>query len=129
MPYAVLRFGVFDLNPATGELRRAGVRVRIQPQPLRVLEILAARSGEIVSREDLRRAIWGDGTFVDFEHGLNFCVNQVRRALGDSATSPRFVETVPRRGYRFMAPVERVEPVAVSFAVPTAARMSSRLSP
>lgn len=121
MPHAVLRFGVFELSPATGELRRAGLRVRIQPQPLRVLEILASRSGEIVSREDLRRAIWGDSTFVDFEHGLNFCVNQVRRALGDSATAPRFVETVPRRGYRFMAPVERIEPVAVPFALPTAA--------
>ena len=121
MPHAVLRFGVFELSPATGELRRAGLRVRIQPQPLRVLEILASRSGEIVTREDLRHAVWGDGTFVDFEHGLNFCINQVRRALGDSATSPRFVETVPRRGYRFMAPVERVEPVAVPCALPAAA--------
>ena len=121
MPHGVLRFGVFELSPASGELRRAGLRVRIQPQPLRVLEMLAARSGEIVSREDLRRAIWGDDTFVDFEHGLNFCVNQVRRALGDSATAPRFVETVPRRGYRLMAPVERVEPAAVSFAAPAAA--------
>ena len=118
VPYAVLRFGVFDLNPATGELHRAGVRIRIQPQPLRVLEILAARSGEIVSREDLRRAVWGDGTFVDFEHGLNFCITQVRRALGDNATSPRFVETVPRHGYRFLAPVERVAPVAAALPAP-----------
>src|SRR6185436_9803251 len=111
MPHAILRFGVFELSPATGELRRAGLRVRIQPQPLRVLEILASRSGEIVAREDLRQGVWGESTFVDFEHGLNFCINQVRRALGDSATAPRFVETVPRRGYRFVAPVERIEPV------------------
>jgi len=110
VPQAVLRFGVFELSPATGELRRAGLRVRIQPQPLRVLEILASRSGEIVTREDLRQAVWGESTFVDFEHGLNFCINQVRRALGDSATAPRFVETVPRRGYRFIAPLERIEP-------------------
>jgi DNA-binding winged helix-turn-helix (wHTH) protein len=112
MPHGVLRFGVFELSPASGELRRAGLRVRIQPQPLRVLEILASRSGEIVTREDLRHAVWGDGTFVDFEHGLNFCINQVRRALGDHATSPRFVETVPRRGYRFIVPVEQDTKVA-----------------
>jgi DNA-binding winged helix-turn-helix (wHTH) protein/tetratricopeptide (TPR) repeat protein len=127
VPYPVLRFGVFELSPATGELRRAGLRVRIQPQPLRVLEILAARSGEIVTREDLRRAVWGDGTFVDFEHGLNFCINQVRRALGDSATAPRFVETIPRRGYRVIAPVERdtqgVRPAAAAPAVPIEPRV------
>ena len=114
MPPPVLRFGVFDLSPSTGELRRAGVRIRIQPQPVRVLEILVRRGGEVVTREELRRAVWGDGTFVDFEHGLNFCINQVRRALGDSATAPRFVETVPRRGYRFIAPVERPEPPAAT---------------
>ncbi|HET6899682.1 MAG TPA: transcriptional regulator, partial [Vicinamibacteria bacterium] len=124
MPHAVLRFGVFDLNPATGELHRAGLRVRLQPQPVRVLEILATRAGTIVSREELRQAVWGEGTFVDFEHGLNFCINQVRRALGDSATAPRFVETVPRRGYRFIAPVERIEPFvgqALAPAPPVAA--------
>jgi DNA-binding winged helix-turn-helix (wHTH) protein/tetratricopeptide (TPR) repeat protein len=114
VPSPVLRFGVFDLSPSTGELRRAGLRIRIQPQPVRVLEVLVRRAGEVVSREELRRAVWGDGTFVDFEHGLNFCINQVRRALGDSATAPRFVETVPRRGYRFIAPVERPEPVAAA---------------
>jgi DNA-binding winged helix-turn-helix (wHTH) protein/tetratricopeptide (TPR) repeat protein len=131
VPYAVLRFGVFDLNPATGELHRAGVRIRIQPQPLRVLEVLAARSGEIVTREELRHAVWGDATFVDFDHGLNFCVNQVRRALGDSATAPRFVETVPRRGYRFLAPVERIEPVAAAraAAAPNASVATARAVP
>jgi DNA-binding winged helix-turn-helix (wHTH) protein/tetratricopeptide (TPR) repeat protein len=120
VPHAVLRFGVFDLNPATGELHRAGLRVRLQPQPLRVLEILATRAGAIVSREELRQAVWGESTFVDFEHGLNFCINQVRRALGDSATAPRFVETVPRRGYRFIGPVERIEPVLAAPHVPAA---------
>jgi DNA-binding winged helix-turn-helix (wHTH) protein/tetratricopeptide (TPR) repeat protein len=108
MPSDLLRFGSFDLDLETGELRRSGIRLRLQPQPLKVLETLVLRAGELVTREELHRAVWGDGTFVDFDHGLNFCVNQVRRVLGDRAASARFVETVPRRGYRFVAPVLRV---------------------
>jgi DNA-binding winged helix-turn-helix (wHTH) protein/tetratricopeptide (TPR) repeat protein len=104
----LLRFGSFELDLESGELRRSGVRLRLQPQPLKVLETLVLRPGELVTREELHRAVWGEATFVDFEHGLNFCVNQVRRVLGDRATSARFVETVPRRGYRFVAPVLRV---------------------
>jgi DNA-binding winged helix-turn-helix (wHTH) protein/TolB-like protein len=98
-------FGLFELDPATGALTREGRPVRLQPQPARVLAILVDRAGEIVSRDDLRHQIWNDGTYVDFERGLNFCIAQIRQALGDSAESPRFIETVPKRGYRFIAPV------------------------
>ena len=100
-----IRFGLFDLDPASGDLRREGRPVRLQPQPARVLALLVSRPGEVVTREELRRQIWSDGTFVDFERGLNFCIAQIRSALQDSADSPRFIETLPRRGYRFIAPV------------------------
>ena len=100
-----IRFGLFELDPASGDLRREGRPVRLQPQPARVLALLVSRPGEVVTREELRRQIWGDGTFVDFERGLNFCIAQIRSALQDSADSPRFIETLPRRGYRFIAPV------------------------
>ena len=100
-----IRFGLFELDPATGDLRREGRPVRLQPQPARVLALLASRPGEVVTREELRQQIWNDGTFVDFERGLNFCISQIRTALNDSADSPRFIETLPRRGYRFIAPV------------------------
>jgi DNA-binding winged helix-turn-helix (wHTH) protein/TolB-like protein len=100
-----IRFGLFELDPATGDLRREGRPVRLQPQPARVLVLLASRPGDVVTREELRRLIWDDGTFVDFERGLNFCIAQIRSALQDSAESPRFIETLPRRGYRFIAPV------------------------
>jgi DNA-binding winged helix-turn-helix (wHTH) protein/TolB-like protein len=101
-----VRFGLFEFNPATGELAREGTPIRLQPQPARVLALLIERPGEIVSREDLRRHVWGSETFVDFERGLNFCIAQIRSALGDSADSPRYVETVPKRGYRFIVPVD-----------------------
>jgi DNA-binding winged helix-turn-helix (wHTH) protein/TolB-like protein len=99
-----VRFGLFEFSPATGELSREGTPIRLQPQPARVLALLVERPGELVSREDLRRHVWGNETFVDFERGLNFCIAQIRSALGDSADSPRYVETVPKRGYRFIAP-------------------------
>jgi DNA-binding winged helix-turn-helix (wHTH) protein/TolB-like protein len=100
-----VRFGLFDFDPDTGVLHREGVPVRLQPQPGRVLALLVTRAGEVVTRDALRQEVWSDGTFVDFERGLNFCVAQIRSALGDSAESPRFIETLPRRGYRFIAPV------------------------
>jgi len=103
-----IRFGQFDFDPGDGALWREGRSVRLQPQPARVLALLASRAGEIVTRDELRREVWGEGTFVDFERGLNFCVAQIRSALGDSAESPRYVETLPRRGYRFIAPVTAV---------------------
>ncbi|HEY8021587.1 MAG TPA: winged helix-turn-helix domain-containing protein [Thermoanaerobaculia bacterium] len=102
------RFGDFELRLDSGELLRAGAAVKLQPRPAKVLEILAGQAGKVVPREEIRRAVWGDETYVDFDLALNFCILQVRRALGDSAARPRFVATVPRRGYRFLAPVEVV---------------------
>lgn len=99
-----LRFGIFEFDRATRELRRDGVPVRLQAQPAQVLAVLLANAGLVVSREDLRQAVWGAETFVDFERGLNFCVAQIRSALGDSAESPRFIRTLPKRGYQFIAP-------------------------
>ena len=103
-----VRFGVFDFSPATGELRRDGVPVKLQAQPARVLALLVANAGGVVTRETLQREVWGTETHVDFDRGLNFCIAQVRSALGDSAESPRFVATVPKQGYRFIAPVQGV---------------------
>jgi DNA-binding winged helix-turn-helix (wHTH) protein/TolB-like protein len=100
-----VRFGQFEFDPDRGTLSREGVPVKLPPQPARVLAMLAARPGEIVRRDELRVAIWGTEHFVDFERGLNFCIAQIRSALGDSAESPRYVETVPKRGYRFIAPI------------------------
>ena len=102
------RFGLFELDVVTGELRRSGRRVHLAPQPGRVLLTLVERAGQIVTRDELKEAAWGDKTFVDFEQGLNFCMKQIRAALGDEADNPRFIETVPRRGYRLIVPVERV---------------------
>ena len=102
------RFGVFEADGATGELRRRGVRVKLNAQPFQVLLLLLDRAGELVTREEIARELWPDGTFVDFEHGLNSAVNRIREALGDAASSARFVETLARRGYRFVAPVERI---------------------
>jgi DNA-binding winged helix-turn-helix (wHTH) protein/TolB-like protein len=103
---AVIRFGAFELDPVAGELRRSGKLLPLTGQPMRVLVVLADRAGEIVTREELQRAIWGDETHVDFEAGLSTCINQIRAALGDRASSPRFIETLPRRGYRFVAPIQ-----------------------
>jgi DNA-binding winged helix-turn-helix (wHTH) protein len=100
-----LQFGVYELDRGAMELRKHGVIIRLQEQPLRVLAILVERPGEIVTREDLRERIWGKNTFVDFEQSLNKAVNRLREALDDEAGQPRYVETVPRRGYRFIAPV------------------------
>jgi DNA-binding winged helix-turn-helix (wHTH) protein/tetratricopeptide (TPR) repeat protein len=111
----ILRFDVFELDTAAGELRRQGDRVKLPPQPFRVLELLVRRGGEVVTRADIRDRIWSD-SFVDFEQGLNFCIRQIREALGDTADAPRFVETMPRRGYRFLLPVETpsaAEPKAI----------------
>src|SRR6266576_2021239 len=103
---AILRFGVFELDTAAGELRRQDDRVKLAPQPLKVLELLARRSGEVVTRNEIRDHVWSGDTFVDFEQGLNFCIRQIREALGDNADTPRFIETLPKRGYRFLMPVE-----------------------
>jgi TolB-like protein/DNA-binding winged helix-turn-helix (wHTH) protein/Tfp pilus assembly protein PilF len=110
MPDGALRFGPFELDVRTGELRREGATLRLQHQPARVLCLLAGRAGELVTREEIRRAVWGDDTFVDFDQGLNFCVKEIRSALDDDAENPRYVETLRGRGYRFVAPVERASP-------------------
>jgi serine/threonine-protein kinase len=104
-----IHFGVFDLNPLSGELRKYGVRVRLQDQPLKLLLCLLETPGEICTREELIGRLWPTGTFVDFDRGLNVAVTRLRQALGDSADAPRYVETVGRKGYRFIAPVERVQ--------------------
>src|SRR5262245_30070186 len=102
----VFRFGAFELHAGPGELRQHGDLVRLAPQPLKVLELLVRRSGEVVTRNEIREHVWCGDTFVDFEQGLNFCIRQIREALGDRADAPRFVETIPRRGYRFLMPVK-----------------------
>jgi len=101
----LVRFGVFELNVTTEELRKSGTLIRLAPQPLKLLVLLARRSGQVVSREEIQQSLWGGETYVDFEQGMNHCVKQIRTALSDSAETPLYVETVPRRGYRFLAPV------------------------
>jgi Tol biopolymer transport system component/DNA-binding winged helix-turn-helix (wHTH) protein len=100
-----VRFGVFELDPKTGELRKGGLRIRLQEQPLRVLTALLDRPGELVTREELQKKLWPGDTFVDFDQGLGKAIRKLREAIGDSAHNPRFIETLPRRGFRFIAPV------------------------
>ena len=102
----LLRFGVFEVDLAAGELRKNGARIRLQEQPFQVLATLLENAGRVVTRDDLRQKIWPADTFVDFDHSLNTAINKIREALGDSASSPRFVETLARRGYRFIAQVD-----------------------
>src|SRR5271165_2198297 len=102
----VLRFGVFELNLVTEELSKFGTPVKLSPQPFKVLALLASQAGEVVSREQIQLQVWGEGTYVDFEQGLNHCIKQVRNALGDNPDTPRYIETLPRRGYRSIAPLE-----------------------
>src|SRR5262245_11296652 len=102
---SVLRFASFELHPATGELRRGNEALRLAPQPFKVLELLARRGGEVVTRAEIRDHVWNGETFVDFDQGLNFCIRQIREVLGDTADAPHFIETLPRRGYRFLMPV------------------------
>ena len=108
-PAPNLKFGPYEVDTRAGELRKQGSKIRLQEKPLRVLEALAAQPGVLVTREELRKHLWPDDTFVDFETGLNTAVSKLREALNDDAEHPRFIETVPRRGYRFLAPVENGE--------------------
>src|SRR5579862_530150 len=103
----LIRFGVFELDMQTGVLCKNGIRVRCQEQPLQVLAALAERPGELVTREELRRRVWPADTFVDFDRALNTAIKKIRAALNDDADSPRYIETVPRRGYRLIMPVEQ----------------------
>jgi cholera toxin transcriptional activator len=109
-PTKIYRFGPFEADEKTGELRKQGRRLAVQGQPLQVLLMLLSRPGELVTRTEIQQALWADGTFVDFDHGLNSAINKIREALGDSAANPQFVETLAKRGYRFIAPVEAKEP-------------------
>src|SRR6267378_6307220 len=123
---SMLRFGVFEADLRTRELRKGGTKIKLQEQPFQVLTTLLERPGEIVTREELRRKIWPADTFIAFEPGLNKAVNKIREALGDSAENPRFVETVPRRGYRFVAPVSGPPQVEPSVPVSLVARSHTR---
>ena len=127
----MIQFGVFEVDLRAGELRRNGSRVKLQEQPFQILTLLLERPGEVVTREELRTRLWPADTFVDFDHSLNAAVRRLRDALGDSAENPRFVETVARRGYRFLAPVNGMPP-AVEAELPVAsapARAASGGSP
>jgi Tol biopolymer transport system component/DNA-binding winged helix-turn-helix (wHTH) protein len=119
-PPGIIRFGPFALDPSNRELRKRGSLVRLQPQQLAVLLLLIEGAGQIVSREEIHQHIWGNETFVDFERGINFSINQIRAALGDDADKPRYVETIPRRGYRFIAQIEdgRPERAASAISIP-----------
>jgi DNA-binding winged helix-turn-helix (wHTH) protein len=103
--YRLLRFGVFELNLDLEELRKNGTPLKLPPQPFKLLAMLASRSGQIVTRDEIQEQLWGTDTFIDFEQGVNKCVKQIRTALGDNPDNPLYLETIPRRGYRFLAPV------------------------
>lgn len=118
----LIRFGVFELDLRTGELRKSGLKLRLHGQPVEVLKLLLERPGELVTREELEKRLWVGDTVVEFEHSINAAVNRLREALGDSADNPRFIETLARRGYRFIYPVEGASPPA---AAPGAAMPSS----
>ena len=110
MSAEVIRFGVFEVDTVTGELRKHGLRIKLQEQPFQVLSLLLARPGELVTREELHQKLWPADTFVDFEHGLNKSINKLREALSDDRETPRYIETLPRRGYRFLATVSSAQP-------------------
>ena len=126
----VFRFGLYEADAAAGELRKNGRKVKVQEQPFRVLLLLLERPGALVTREEIRQALWSDDTFVDFDHSLNTVVNKLRDALDDAAANPRFIETLARRGYRFIAPVEVAggEPAAAPAPAAPAAGRSSLLT-
>jgi DNA-binding winged helix-turn-helix (wHTH) protein len=107
-PARRFHFGAFEADATTGELRRQGMRIKLNAQPFQVLCMLLERPGDLLTREEISRELWPDGTFVDYEHGVNSAVNRIREALGDTAGNPRFIETLARRGYRFVAPVQQI---------------------
>jgi DNA-binding winged helix-turn-helix (wHTH) protein len=112
-----LRFDVFELDIRSRELRKRGIKLRLQGQPIQVLEALLKRPGDLVTSEELRGQIWPADTFVDFDHSLHNAIARLRDALGDSATTPRYIETLPRRGYRFIAKVEGLERKGPSYSL------------
>lgn len=104
----IVRFGIFELDADAEQLRKSGRTIRLQPQPFKLLKLLLAEPGRVVTREEIRAALWKGDTFVDFDQGVNFAIKQVREALDDDADRPVYIQTVPKRGYRFLAPVETV---------------------
>jgi DNA-binding winged helix-turn-helix (wHTH) protein len=104
-PNSVVRFGTYEVSLQSGEVRKAGLRIRVQQQPMKLLEILLEHPGEVVTREELRSRVWPNESFGDFDQALNIAIGKLRSALGDSAENPRFIETLPKRGYRFIADV------------------------
>lgn len=138
-PEASFRFGQFEIDPASGELRRSGRKRRLQAQPFKLLVLLIRRAGAIVTYDDIRAELWGQDTYVEFDQAVHYAVRQIREALGDSADQPLYVETVPKRGYRFIAPVDTFEgsfgprvtpipmPMPASGSAPTPARTTVRL--
>jgi DNA-binding winged helix-turn-helix (wHTH) protein len=124
----VLRFDDFELDVSAGQLRKRGLRLRLQGQPLQVLAVLLNRAGDVVTYEEIRSQIWSADTFVDFDHSLHNAIARLRETLGDSAETPRYIETLPRHGYRFIAPVESEEPADPSYSAPSAPRSPRRLS-
>jgi DNA-binding winged helix-turn-helix (wHTH) protein len=112
LPPPVIRFGVFQLDQQAGQLLKNGRVVRLKPQPFKLLQLLVTRAGEVVSREEIRDTLWGADTYVDFEQGVNSAIKQVREALNEDADRPLYIETVPKRGYRFTAPIEAPKPAA-----------------
>src|SRR5690348_9593643 len=105
-----LSFGAFEIDPSAGKLLKAGIPVKLQPQPFKVLLLLVRNPGAVITREQIQEHLWGDSTFVDFERGINFSINQIRGALCDNADHPRYIETLPRVGYRFLAPITSDRP-------------------
>src|SRR5579864_6382442 len=108
-PASVVRFGTYEVCFQSGEVRKAGLRIRVQQQPMKLLEILLERPGEVITREELRSRVWTDESFGDFDQAVNIAIAKLRSALGDSAENPRFIETLPKRGYRFIADVSVVD--------------------
>jgi len=125
----VARFGLFEIDLSAGELRKGGVKLRLQGQPFQVLALLLDRAGDVVTREELQQKLWPSDTFVDFDHSLNTAINKVREALGDSASSPRYVETLARRGYRFIAPVQTSDQAAPAEATSGSKAIANADSP
>src|SRR6201997_1927892 len=106
---AIVRFGTYEVSLQSGEMRKGGVRIKVQQQPMKLLEILRERAGEVVTREELRSRVWANESFGDFDQAVNIAIAKLRSALGDSAENPRFIETIPKRGYRFIADVSVID--------------------
>jgi len=128
-PPSVIRFGAFELDAANEEVRKFGVSLKLHPQPFRVLLLLVTKPGQIVAREEIQHSLWGNNTFVDFEAGTNFCIKQIRDTLGDDADKPKYIETIPRRGYRFIAPVSHANLWERVISFPLAPDSSDPASP